>query len=200
MKSVRPCSADRPALRDPRLFSMSAVNQRRAAGSGVIWSQRPIAYAVIPAEAGIQSLDNAFPGVYSVDSRFRGNDGVGEHPFDANGATTRGAGGELWQPSFFDGALRSVQEYNAEVESIHLNPVRAGLVSRPEDGRRSSYNECAGMSAQEQNKRCSLIACPALRDRPRENALRSARTNLIAPSPGRKDADHTSGPSPCVLE
>ena len=32
--------------------------------------------------------------------------------------------------------------------------------------------------------------------RPRENALRSARTNLIAPSGGRKDADHKSGPSP----
>jgi hypothetical protein len=31
---------------------------------------------------------------------------------------------------------------------------------------------------------------------PRENALRSARTNLIAPSRGRKDADHRSGPSP----
>jgi hypothetical protein len=37
-----------------------------------------------------------------------------------------------------------------------------------------------------------LIACPALRDRPREDALRSARTNLIAPSRGRKDADHRS--------
>ena len=29
--------------------------------------------------------------------------------------------------------------------------------------------------------------------RPRENPLRSARTNLIAPSRGRKDADHKSG-------
>jgi hypothetical protein len=35
---------------------------------------------------------------------------------------------------------------------------------------------------------------------PRENALRSARTNLIAPSRGRKDADHRSGPSPCLLK
>ena len=32
--------------------------------------------------------------------------------------------------------------------------------------------------------------------RPRENALRRARTNLIAPSGGRKDADHKSGPPP----
>jgi hypothetical protein len=38
------------------------------------------------------------------------------------------------------------------VEYIHLNPVRAGLVSRPEDWSRpagSSYNEYAGLSAGE---------------------------------------------------
>ena len=61
----------------------------------------------------------------------------------------RGAEGELWQPRFFDRALRSVKEYNENVEYIHLNPVRAGLVSRPEDWRWSSYNEYAGMSADE---------------------------------------------------
>jgi hypothetical protein len=38
-----------------------------------------------------------------------------------------------------------------------------------------------------------LIACPALRDRPRQHALRSARANLIAPSRGRKGADHKTG-------
>jgi hypothetical protein len=37
------------------------------------------------------------------------------------------------------------------------------------------------------------VACPAVRDRARENALRAARTNLIAPSRDRKDADHKSG-------
>jgi hypothetical protein len=92
-----------------------------------------------------------------VDSRFRGNDGVGEHPFDANDATTRGAGGELTQPRFFDRALRTVKEYNEKVEYLHLNPVRAGWVSRPEDWRWSSCNEYAGMSADEQKKRCGLI-------------------------------------------
>ena len=84
-----------------------------------------------------------------MDSRFRGNDDAGEHPFDANEATTQGADGELWQPRFFDRALRTVKEYNEKVEYIHLNPVRAGLVSRPEDWRWSSYNEYAGMSAEE---------------------------------------------------
>jgi len=68
----------------------------------------------------------------------------------------RGEEGELWQPRFFDRALRTVKEYNEKAEYIHLNPVRAGLVSRPEDWRWSSYNEYAGMSAEEQKKRCSL--------------------------------------------
>jgi len=69
----------------------------------------------------------------------------------------RGTEGELWQPRFFDRALRTVQEYNEKVECIHLKPVRAGLVSRPEDWRWSSYNEDAGISAEEQKKRCGLI-------------------------------------------
>jgi hypothetical protein len=61
----------------------------------------------------------------------------------------RGADGELWQPRFFDRARRGVKEYKPKVESIHLNPVRAGWVSRPGDGRWSSYNEYAGLSAKE---------------------------------------------------
>jgi hypothetical protein len=69
----------------------------------------------------------------------------------------RATEGELWQPRFFDRALRTVEEYNKKVEYIHLNPVRAGLVSRPEDWRWSSYNEYAGMSAEEQKRRYGLI-------------------------------------------
>ena len=69
----------------------------------------------------------------------------------------RGAGGELWQPRFFDRAPRSVEEYNEKVEYIHPTLVRAGLVSRPEDWRWSSYNEYAGLSAEEQERRCGLI-------------------------------------------
>jgi hypothetical protein len=77
----------------------------------------------------------------------------------------RVAAGELWQPRFpsaglracFDRALRTVEEYTEKVEYIHLNPVRAGLVSRPEDWQWSSYNEYAGMSAEQQKRRCGLI-------------------------------------------
>ena len=39
--------------------------------------------------------------------------------------------GELWQERFFDRALRTVREYHAKVEYIHLNPVRRGLVKNP---------------------------------------------------------------------
>ena len=84
----------------------------------------------------------------------------------------RGAGGELWQPRFFDRALRTVKEHNEKVEYIHLNPVRAGLVSRPADWRWSSYNEYANLSADQQ------LRTRWFDRRPSQNALRSAHTNL----------------------
>jgi hypothetical protein len=52
--------------------------------------------------------------------------------------------GRLWQPRFFDRALRTVKEYNEKVEYIHLNPVKAGLASRPEDWPWSSVHDCTG--------------------------------------------------------
>jgi len=69
----------------------------------------------------------------------------------------RGAEGELWQPRFFDRALRTVQEYSDKVEYIHLNPVKAGLVRWPQGWRWSSFNEYSGVSADEQKRRCGLI-------------------------------------------
>jgi REP-associated tyrosine transposase len=68
----------------------------------------------------------------------------------------RGESGELWQARFFGRALRSVEEFNEKVEYIHLNPVRAGCVTRPLDWRWSSFNEYSGMSATEQMQRCGL--------------------------------------------
>jgi hypothetical protein len=53
-------------------------------------------------------------------------------------------------------ALRMVKEYNEKVEYIHLNPVKAGLVPRSEEWRRSSVNEYSGVSAGEQERRCGL--------------------------------------------
>jgi putative transposase len=69
----------------------------------------------------------------------------------------RGTEGELWQPRFFDRALRTVKEYNEKVEYIHMNPIRAGLARRPQDWRWSSFSEYAGISAEEQKQRCGLI-------------------------------------------
>ena len=68
----------------------------------------------------------------------------------------RGTEGELWQPRFFDRAIRTVKEYHEKVEYIHLNPVRAGLVGHPQDWRGSSFNEYAGMRPEEQRHRCGL--------------------------------------------
>jgi REP element-mobilizing transposase RayT len=56
----------------------------------------------------------------------------------------RGESGLLWQPGFFDRALRTVKEYYEKVEYIHLNPARAGLVERAEDWRWSSVRDYAG--------------------------------------------------------
>ena len=52
--------------------------------------------------------------------------------------------GRLWQPRYFDRAVRTVREYHEKVEYIHLNPVRAGLVKRPGDWPWSSVHEYAG--------------------------------------------------------
>ena len=52
--------------------------------------------------------------------------------------------GQLWQPRFFDHALRTVKEYHEKVEYIHLNPVKAGLVSRPEEWAWSSVHDYTG--------------------------------------------------------
>ena len=52
--------------------------------------------------------------------------------------------GAIWQPRFFDRALRTVSEYNRKVEYIHLNPVKAGLASRPEDWPWSSVHDYTG--------------------------------------------------------
>jgi putative transposase len=61
----------------------------------------------------------------------------------------RGTERELWQPRFFDRAIRTVKDYHEKVEYIHLNPVRAGLVGQPQDWRWSSFNEYAGMRPEE---------------------------------------------------
>ena len=57
--------------------------------------------------------------------------------------TRRGDSGILWQGRFFDRALGTVKEYTEKVEYIHQNPVRRGLVTRPEEWDWSSAREYA---------------------------------------------------------
>ncbi|MGO8787699.1 MAG: REP-associated tyrosine transposase [Terriglobia bacterium] len=97
----------------------------------------------------------------------------------------RGAEGELWQPRFFDRALRTVKEYNEKVEYIHLNPVRAG-----QPPGRLAMVKLQRIRRHERRRTKRTLRFDR---RPRQNALRSARTNWIAPSRGRRDADHKSG-------
>jgi REP element-mobilizing transposase RayT len=49
-----------------------------------------------------------------------------------------GRGGPLWQHESFDHWIRSQAEFEETVEYIEANPVRAGLVTRPQDFRWSS--------------------------------------------------------------
>lgn len=52
--------------------------------------------------------------------------------------------GMLFQGRYFDRALCTVKEYNEKVEYIHLNPVKAGFVTRPEDWPWSSVHDYTG--------------------------------------------------------
>jgi len=60
------------------------------------------------------------------------------------------------QERFFDCALRTVKEYHRKVGYPHSNPVRRGLVKRPEEWKWSSAVEDAGVDGAEQEGRCGL--------------------------------------------
>ena len=45
----------------------------------------------------------------------------------------RGNKMEIWQVGFHDWTIRDVEDYRAKVRYIHMNPVQARLVERPED-------------------------------------------------------------------
>jgi len=51
--------------------------------------------------------------------------------------------GPLWQHQFWDRFVRHDKEFGDRLAYMHLNPVRKGLVERPEDWEWSSYNNYA---------------------------------------------------------
>ncbi len=55
----------------------------------------------------------------------------------------RGARGTVWQHQLWDRFVRNQKEFGHRLDYMHLNPVRKGLASRPEDWRWSSYNNFA---------------------------------------------------------
>jgi REP-associated tyrosine transposase len=55
----------------------------------------------------------------------------------------RRASGSIWQHQFWDRFVRHAREFNQRLTYMHLNPVRKGLVRKPEDWRWSSYNNFA---------------------------------------------------------
>jgi putative transposase len=48
--------------------------------------------------------------------------------------------GSLWQHQFWDRFVRHAKEFAERLHYMHLNPVRQGLVEKPEQWRCSSYN------------------------------------------------------------
>ena len=55
----------------------------------------------------------------------------------------RGTQGPVWQHQFWDWFVRHAREFNDRVVYMHLNPVRKGLVAKPEEWRWSSCNNFA---------------------------------------------------------
>ena len=53
--------------------------------------------------------------------------------FLASRRRARGFPGAAWQEGFFDHVLRSSESYDEKWDYVRMNPVRAGLVARPED-------------------------------------------------------------------
>jgi REP element-mobilizing transposase RayT len=45
----------------------------------------------------------------------------------------REANGPLWQARFYDRVIRNKKEFDEVFDYIHMNPVRKGMASRPED-------------------------------------------------------------------
>jgi putative transposase len=52
--------------------------------------------------------------------------------------------GEFWQLRYFDRAIRTVKEYQDALQYMHFNPVKRGLVKKPEAWPWSSFHAYGG--------------------------------------------------------
>ena len=88
LNSVHNLDQTEGEFQGPSVACFQAAASVDPAGSRAIWNGIPFETQVIPAKAGIQSVDRAFPEVCRVDSRFRGNDCDFERPRRANDASS----------------------------------------------------------------------------------------------------------------
>jgi putative transposase len=49
--------------------------------------------------------------------------------------------GKLWQDRFDDLLLKTMKQFKVKLDYIHFNPVKSGLVDKPEDWPFSSYTD-----------------------------------------------------------
>ncbi len=65
----------------------------------------------------------------------------------------RGSQRPFWQHQFWDRFVRRAKEFRERLDYMHRNPVRKGLVTRPQDWRWSSYHNFA-------LDKTTVAACP----------------------------------------
>jgi REP element-mobilizing transposase RayT len=56
----------------------------------------------------------------------------------------RGLRGPLWQPRYYDEIIGTVKQYHETLDYMHFNPVRRGLVLKPDDWPWSSFRSYGG--------------------------------------------------------
>ncbi|MEO7993662.1 MAG: transposase [bacterium] len=85
-------------------------------------------YAWVVMPNHVHALAKPLPG-YPLGKIVQGWKGFGAHEINRLLERT----GALWQPDYFDRFIRHEKHFGAAIARIHLDPVRAGLVSIPEE-------------------------------------------------------------------
>ena len=146
-----PCSGRRHLRRLPRIFETIAgpvyyltccVDDRRpvlacdAAAAVLVaaWETSPDVYGwAVGRYAVMPDHVHFFAAVCKEDAKGLSEFIASWKRWTRHGMRTQGGPAFTWQPEFFDHVLRSAESYGAKWEYVRMNPVRAGLVSDPDD-------------------------------------------------------------------
>ena len=79
-------------------------------------------------------------GLHPTDTADQGQGAVGWNPTLRSPSKIRKGDGGIWQRRFWEHHIRNEAEYRAYVHYCWINPVKHGLVERPEDWPYSSYH------------------------------------------------------------